>query len=36
MAKVMIDKSIDGGVEGTNNNSSMNDVTPDQETAVKR
>lgn len=36
MAKVMIDKSIDGGVEGTNNNSSMNDVTPDQEMAVKR
>ena len=36
MAKVMIDKSIDGGVEGTNNNSSIDDVTPDQEMAVKR
>jgi DnaJ family protein B protein 12 len=36
MAQVMTDKGIDGGVEGTNNNSSVDDVTPDQEMAVKR
>lgn len=36
MAKVMIDKGIDGGVEGTNNKSSVDDVSPDQEMAVKR
>ena len=39
MAEVLIDnkaKGIDDGVEDSNNNSSMGDVSPEQKMAVKR